>query len=66
MTKSDNRTIEDNLAVAAEEAARRAGIGRTTLYQAMKSGGLKYIKIGKRRLIAIKTLEAWLAAHEVG
>ncbi len=42
-----------------------AGVGRTTLYAAIGSGGLKSIKIGKRRLIAVEALRAWLLAHEV-
>ena len=53
------------LAVPPGEAARIAGVGRTTLYAAIGSGGLKSIKIGKRRLIAIEALRAWLLAHEV-
>jgi excisionase family DNA binding protein len=39
------------------EAARLAGLGRTTIYSALGSGALKSIKIGKRRLI---TMEASL------
>ncbi len=54
------------LAVPPGEAARIAGVGRTTLYAAIGSGGLKSIKIGKRRLIAVEALRAWLLAHEVG
>lgn len=54
------------LAVPPGEAARMAGIGRTTLYAAIGSGGLKSLKIGKRRLIAVEALRAWLLAHEVG
>ena len=53
------------LAVAPDEAARVAGIGRTTLYRAISSGELKSLKIGKRRLIAVETLRTWLLSHEV-
>jgi len=53
------------IAVPPNEAARIAGIGRTTLYGAIASGTLKSIKIGKRRLIAVEALRAWLLAHEV-
>lgn len=52
------------LAVSAEEAARMCGIGRTTLYAALAAGSLKSIKLGKRRLITVKALEAWLQAAE--
>jgi excisionase family DNA binding protein len=53
------------LAVSPGEAARLSGLGRTTIYNALGSGGLKSIKIGKRRLITIEALKAWLQAHEV-
>jgi excisionase family DNA binding protein len=53
------------LAVSPGEAARLAGLGRTTIYSALKSGALPSIKIGKRRLIAIEGLRAWLASHAV-
>lgn len=53
------------LAVSPGEAARLSGLGRTTIYNALGSGALKSIKIGKRRLIAIEALRAWLLAHEV-
>ena len=53
------------LAVAPDEAARLAGVGRTTLYAAIGAGTLRSIKIGKRRLITIEALRAWLLAHEI-
>ena len=53
------------LAVSPPEAARLAGLGRTTIYAALGSGALKSVEIGKRRLIAVETLPAWLFAHEV-
>jgi hypothetical protein len=40
------------------------GLGRTTIYDALGSGDLKSIKIGKRRLITIDWLRAWLLSHE--
>jgi excisionase family DNA binding protein len=53
------------LAVSPGEAARLSGLGRTTIYNALGSGALKSIKIGKRRLITIEALRAWLMSHEV-
>ena len=53
------------LAVAPAEAARLTGVGRTTIYEAIGAGALKSVKIGKRRLITIEALRAWLLAHEV-
>ncbi len=51
------------IAVAPAEAARLAGVGRSTLYLALKSGALPSIKLGKRRLIRVDALEAWLDSH---
>ena len=54
------------LAVSPAEAARLASIGRTTLYEAIGTGELRSLKIGKRRLITIEALRTWLAAAERG
>jgi len=54
----------DRIAVSPAEAARMAGVGRTTLYAALGTGELRSLKIGKRRLIMIKWLEDWLRAAE--
>jgi excisionase family DNA binding protein len=51
------------LAVSPAEAARLAGLGRTTIYAALGSGALKSLKIGKRRLIALDALRSWLLSH---
>ncbi len=50
------------LSYSIAEAAHAAGIGRSTLYRAIGSGELRSLKIGKRRLIPVDALEAWLAA----
>lgn len=50
--------------ISVDEAARRAGLGRSTLYAAIGSGALPTIKLGKRRLVRLATLRAWLAALE--
>jgi excisionase family DNA binding protein len=63
--RQENHT-DDRLAVSVEDAAAMAGIGRTTLYSALGSGALRSLKIGKRRLIRVEALRAWMSAHEVG
>jgi len=65
MQMLDNLPKAEPLAVSPSEAARLAGLGRTTIYNALGSGRLKSIKIGKRRLITIEALRAWLLSHEV-
>lgn len=52
------------IAVSPDEAARLAGIGRTTLYAALAKGDLPSIKIGTRRLVRVEAIREWLARHE--
>lgn len=54
------------IAVSPDEAARLAGIGRTSLYAALAKGDLKSIKIGTRRLIKIEAIHEWLASYQTG
>lgn len=53
------------LAVSPAAAAEMAGVGRSTIYLAITAGTLRSMKIGKRRLIAVDALRAWLSSHEV-
>jgi excisionase family DNA binding protein len=62
---SDDRSSVEPIAVSPGEAARLAGIGRTTIYASISAGELRSIKLCKRRLIAIDALREWLRAHEV-
>jgi excisionase family DNA binding protein len=59
-TISDPNTLIERLAVSTAEAARLAGVGRTTIYEAIGSGALRSLKIGKRRLILIVSIREWL------
>ena len=59
-TINDHNPVADRLAVSPAEAARLAGIGRTTIYEAIGSGALRSLKIGRRRLILIVSLRDWL------
>lgn len=54
----------ERLSVSPADAARLTGVGRTKLYEAIGSGALRSLKIGKRRLIMIEALRDWLAAAE--
>src|SRR5437899_10456866 len=59
-TVNDHNAVSEQLAVSPADAARLAGVGRTTIYEAIGSGALRSLKIGKRRLILIVSLRAWL------
>ena len=60
-----NRTLPP-IAVSPDEAARLAGVGRTTLYAALAKGNLPSIKIGTRRLIRVDAVRDWLDRNESG
>lgn len=51
---------ETPLAVSIEEAARRAGVGRGYLYQQITQGRLRARKAGRRTLVTLADLAAWL------
>jgi excisionase family DNA binding protein len=48
------------LAVGPEEAARASGTTRSAIYEAIAKGELVSFKAGKRRLIMVTQLQAWL------
>lgn len=48
------------LAVGPEEGARITGTTRDAIYKAIAAGDLVAFKNGRRRLILVKELEAWL------
>lgn len=49
------------LALNVEEAAAALGIGRTMVFYLLRDGKLRAIKIGKRTLIPVKEIEAFIA-----
>lgn len=61
---NDTNPKHPPIAVSPDEAARLAGIGRTTLYAALAKGDLPSIKIGTRRLIRVDAIRDWLGRNE--
>lgn len=48
------------LAVSVEDAARVVGYSRSGVYEFIASGDLKAFKLGRRRLILMTELKAWI------
>jgi excisionase family DNA binding protein len=47
-------------ALGVAEAAKAAGVGRTTLFEAIRKGAIPARKVGRRTIITIVDLDAWL------
>lgn len=52
--------------LAVPGAARWLGIGRTTFYRLVSRGEIQTVQIGKRRLVAVADLEAYVARLRAG
>lgn len=53
-------TTEAKLAYRPNEAARATGLGRDTIFKAIRDGSLRSLKIGGARLITADALREWL------
>lgn len=55
------------LSVSVEDAARIVGYSRSGVYELIAAGDLKAFKLGRRRLILMTELKAWIErAAQVG
>jgi excisionase family DNA binding protein len=54
------KTLPTPLAVSPRDAAYRAGVSRSRIYELLKSGELVAFKDGARTLILVASIEAWL------
>ena len=52
------------ITVTVEVAVKLSSLGRTLLYELMNSGHIKSIKVGKRRLVNVASLEAFLTTQQ--
>jgi excisionase family DNA binding protein len=53
---------EQPIARSVEDTARLAGVGRTTVFEAIRTGQLRARKIGRRTVILDQDSRAWLNA----
>jgi excisionase family DNA binding protein len=57
---------ETRLTVTVEEAARILGIGRALAYEAVRTGQIKSVRIGRRILVPLAPLKKMLNADVSG
>ena len=60
-TKSSQTDLEP-LAVSIREGCRMIGIKRSSIYREIAAGRIKAVKAGKRTLLPVASLRAWLAS----
>jgi len=48
------------LAIGIDDAARVIGVARSMLYEIVARGEIESFKLGRRRLILVKTLDAYI------
>ena len=51
-------THDDRIAVPISEACRISGIGRSKLYEMIKTGDVRIAKVGRRSLVLIQVPES--------
>ena len=55
-------TITTKLAFSIPEVCETSGLGRTAVYEEIRSGRLIARKCGRRTLVLLADLEAWLSS----
>lgn len=65
MTEEDLRLVEDGLDTI-REAIRFSSLSRSTLYELMDAGVLRFVKLGRSRRIPRRALLELVASHLVG
>lgn len=58
------QTTPDVVLLTVDEAAERLRLGRTVLYEHMKSGRLPSLKVGRKRLLTLAGIDAFLRSCE--
>ena len=50
----------DRVAVSVEEAGKLLGVSRSVAYSLARSAGFPVLKLGKRKLVSLRGLQAWI------
>lgn len=61
MSPTSSSTPPVRLALSMREAAQVAGLGFTTIRRVVQEGQLPTVRVGRRRLVRVSDLDAWLA-----
>jgi excisionase family DNA binding protein len=62
MTRITSKPPEVRLAYRPDDAARAAGLGRVTIFAAIKRGELRARKVGRATIITADDLQRWIDA----
>lgn len=62
-TDTMNHNFESRILFDVKQASELTSLGKSTLYKLIRSGELASIKIGKRRLIPGKEIDAFVERH---
>lgn len=61
MTKPGEAPPQPQRMLRVEQAAERTTLGRTKMYELIKSGEIQSVKIGRSRRIPVEALDAYVA-----
>jgi excisionase family DNA binding protein len=59
----DTHQVEQQQLLTVDETIRVLRLGRTRVNEMLRSGEIPSLKLGRRRLVRRKDLEAWLDDH---
>jgi excisionase family DNA binding protein len=60
--RNNVNTAETRVVLTIEEAAKRLGIGRTTMYALVMTGEVRSVTIGRLRRVPVQCLDEYIAA----
>jgi len=56
------KAAPEPMAFSVDDACRASGLGKTTIYAAIRAGELEVLKVGDRTLLEPEELRRWLAS----
>jgi excisionase family DNA binding protein len=62
--KNSRNSDAMRVSLGIDEVVQSTGLGRTLVYQLIKEGRLKALKVGRRTIVAVEEINAFLARLE--